>query len=115
METSILNTIKKQLGIEKEVTHFDEELIVLINANLLSITQLGIGPKNGFMITGEGTSWEGLIDNRVDYEAVKTLLYMKVKLSFDPPSNSFLLESIQRMIEELSWRILLQTNHVMEV
>lgn len=115
MENSILNTIKKQLGIEKDVTHFDEELIVHINACLLSITQLGVGSKNGFMVTDENTAWDGLLGERTDLEAVKTLLYMKVRVSFDPPSNSFLLESLQRTIEELTWRILLQLSNVMEV
>lgn len=113
--SSILDTIKTQLGIEKEVDHFDEELILHINTALLSLTQLGIGPGNGFMITGRVDEWSQFLGNRLDLEAAKTLVYLKVRVSFDPPTNSFLLESMNKTIDELSWRLMLQLGNVMEV
>ena len=115
MKDGILASIKTQLGIDTAVDHFDQELIIHINSNLLSLTQLGIGPKNGFVISGNAETWNQFLGERTDLEAVKSLLYFKVKLNFDPPSNSFLMQAIEKTIEELTWRLLLQANQVMEV
>lgn len=105
---SILSEVKKMLGIEPDITHFDQELILHINSSMLAVTQIGIGPSKGFMVVDDKTEWSELLGLYKDLEAVKTLLYLKVRLIFDPPSNSFLIESINKTIDEFTWRLLVQ-------
>lgn len=103
--SSILNDTKKSLGIEADDTYFDPEIIMDINAVLLTINQIGIGPTTGFLITGNDETWESLLGARQDLDAVKTLIYLKVRLLFDPPTNSFVIKSIENSIEEFEWRL----------
>lgn len=105
---SVLTDVKKSLGIAEDETHFDHDIVLDINASLLSVNQIGIGPGKGFMIKDKTNTWQELLGTREDLEAVKTLVYMKVKLMFDPPANSFLLESINKTIDELTWRLSIQ-------
>ena len=105
METSILTSIKKMLGIAEDYTEFDEDIITHINSVFLNLTQLGVGPEEGFMIEGDTAVWEDFIDNSIQLQAVKTYVYLKVKLLFDPPLSSSVTESINRMIAELEWRL----------
>lgn len=104
---SILTSIKKMLGIDKEYTHFDPELIIFINSAFGVLFQLGVGPTDEpFVITGEKEVWEDFIDgiDGEQLETVKSYVYMKVKLLFDPPSSSFVLSSYQDLIKEFEWR-----------
>lgn len=105
---SVLDTIKHMLGIESECTHFDDEIIVNINSVLMALNQFGLGPKEGLFISDKETTWEELLNSRKDMECVKAFIYLKVRLLFDPPTNSFTIESIQRQIQELEWRIITQ-------
>jgi len=105
---SILISVKKNLGDEQAYTHFDPDIITHINSALFALNQLGIGPKNGFVIAGEQETWSGLLGTRQDLEAVKTYVYLKVKLVFDPPQNSFLVKTIEDQIKELEWRLNVQ-------
>lgn len=105
---SILVSIKKLLGIESEYTHFDQDIIMFINSALLSLNQLGIGPTEGFSITDNTQVWTDLLGTRKDVDAVKQYIYLKVRLVFDPPTNSFLVEAINRQITELEWRLNVQ-------
>lgn len=104
MMESILTSIKKLLGIEEEYTHFDPELIVFINSVFGILFQLGVGPTDEpYKITGKKEVWEDFIsDNEI--ETVKSYIFMKVKLLFDPPSSSFVLNSYQDLIKEFEWR-----------
>lgn len=102
---SILNTLKKPLGVPIEMTNFDDELIMHINSALMSVQQLGIGPITGFSISSSEDIWEDLLGDRLDLEGVKTYLYLKVRLVFDPPQNSFLVEAIKSQITELESRL----------
>lgn len=106
---SILTSIKKLIGIEEEYEHFDQDITIGINTALSTLTQLGVGPTEGFYITGKTESWKDFIGERKDIESVKTFIYLKVKLVFDPPSNSFLIDSINKIISELEWRLTNQT------
>ena len=108
MDNSVLTSVKKMLGIESEYTQFDTDIIININSVMMTINQLGIGPVTGFYITGNTETWIGLIGERKDMEAIKTLVYLKVRLLFDPPSSAFVLESIQRQIQEFEWRLNVQ-------
>ena len=105
METSILTSIKKLLGVAEDYTEFDEDIMTHINSVFLNLTQLGVGPEEGFMIEDNAAEWEDFINNSVQLQAVKTYVYLKVKLLFDPPLSSSVTESSNRMIAELEWRL----------
>ena len=102
---SILTSIKKLLGIAEEYTQFDEDIIMHINTVFLNLTQLGVGPEEGFAIEDDVASWEDFINDNTQLQAVKTYVYLKVKLLFDPPLSSSVIESMNRMIAELEWRL----------
>lgn len=105
METSILNSIKKLLGVADDYTEFDEDIITHINTAFLNLTQLGVGPQEGFSIEDDVAEWWDFIEDKAQLQAVKSYIYLKVKLIFDPPLSSSVIESINRMIAELEWRL----------
>lgn len=105
METSILTSIKKLLGVAEDYVEFDEDIITHINSVFLNLTQLGVGPEEGFMIEDDTACWEDFIDDAAQLQAVKSYMYLKVKLLFDPPLSSSVTESYNRMIAELEWRL----------
>lgn len=112
---SILNTIKKLLGIDSEDINFDTDIIVLVNSSILSLSQMGIGPSNGYMVTSHEDSWVDYIsDDTINLEGVKTYLYLKTKLIFDPPTNSTVIEAFNKNLSELEWRMMLavETNNL---
>lgn len=102
---SILTTIKKLLGISEEYEHFDSDIIVHINSAFMILTQLGVGPANGFSISDEMSLWSDFLGDDPRLEAVKTYIHLKVKLLFDPPTNSAVIESLNKSISELEWRL----------
>lgn len=104
---SILTSIKKLLGISEDYTQFDSDIIMHINTVFLNLTQLGVGPSEGFSIEDETTYWEDFldVDSNAQLNAVKSYIYLKVKLLFDPPLSSSVIESMNRMISELEWRL----------
>lgn len=102
---SILTSIKKLLGIEKEYTHFDDDLIMHINSVLSILNQIGVGPPDGFSIRDDTSVWNDLISDETQLELIKSYIHMKVKLIFDPPLSAALIESTNRTISEFEWRI----------
>ena len=103
---SILTSVKKLLGITPECTNFDSDIIIHINSVFLILNQIGVGPSKGYRITDEFNTWDEFIpEDNPRLEAVKSYMYMKVKLLFDPPSNSSVMESTNRLLSELEWRI----------
>ena len=102
---SILTSIKKLLGIAEDYIHFDVDLIMHINSVLSILTQIGVGPAEGFSIKDESSVWEDFVPENSKLELIKSYTYMKVKLLFDPPLISAVIESINRIISELEWRI----------
>lgn len=110
MNDSILTTIKKLLGIAEDDTSFDTDVIININMALNVLLQLGVGPKNGFSITGNTETWSDYINDMSKLEMVKTYIYLKVKLIFDPPQSSRVIESIENQIKELEWRANVQVD-----
>lgn len=105
MNESILTSIKKMLGITEEYTHFDQDIIIHINTVLMILRQLGVGPEDGFSITDSYETWGDFLTDNKDIEAVKTYVYLKVRLLFDPPLSSAVTDSINRSINELEWRL----------
>lgn len=104
---SILDSIKKLLGIQPEYKAFDEDLIIHINTIFAVLNQIGIGPKEGFFIVDETTYWDEYMTD-INQAIVRTYIYLKVRLLFDPPGSGILVDSINRMISELEWRLYLE-------
>lgn len=124
---SILTSIKLALGITADAIEFDGPLIMHINSALTTLKQLGVGPKNGFMIKSAMETWDKFLgyssianaastvstaeEDPVYVELVKTYMYLKVKMVFDPPTNSSLLEAMKNEITEMEWRLTVETNN----
>ena len=102
---SILTSIKKLLGITEEYDQFDPDIIMHINSVFMILTQLGIGPAEGFSIEDDTSIWSDFIKDANKIEAVKSYIYLKVKLLFDPPLSSAVIDSTNRLINELEWRL----------
>ena len=102
---SILTSIKKMLGIMEEYDHFDPDIIMHINSVFGILTQIGVGPAGGFRIEGADAEWGEYLSDNTLLEMVKTYVGMRVRLMFDPPQNSAIIESMDRLISELEWRI----------
>lgn len=108
---SILNSVKKQLGAEIDYEHFDPELILNINTVFSVLNQLGVGPKEGFMIEDGDEMWTDYIpDNNVVLNMVKTYMFLKVKMIFDPPQVSYVSDIYQQTIEEYEFRLKVATD-----
>lgn len=108
MENSILATIKVMLGLMADYTPFDAELVGHINSSIMVAHQLGIG-ENDFHITGNNETWSDWLGDQVDkLPAISQYIYMRVRLSWDPPANSFVVNSLEKQIDELGWRLNVQ-------
>lgn len=110
MLTSILQTTRVLVGITKDVTYFDDQLVPHINTALMNLSQLGVGPTTGYMITGETETWEDYLGTGfANLEAVKNYIFLYTKLIFDPPTSSYVVDVLRRSLDELEWRLKLQT------
>lgn len=108
---SILTSIKRLLGIEEDDINFDEEIVMHINTVFMTLAQLGVGPPGGFEIEDETTTWQDYIPDMKKFSAVKTYIFMKVKLAFDSSTMAGpLIESYNQQIKELEFRL----NHAAE-
>ena len=108
MATSILTSIKKLIGPTEDDTSFDADIIMHINSAFFRLNQLGVGPSEGFSITDKTKTWEEFLVARKDLEAVKSYVYQKVRLVFDPPQSAFLVEALKESIKEFEWTINVQ-------
>lgn len=110
---SILTSIKKLLGLDEDYIHFDGDIIMHINSALFRLRTLGVGiieegedlSPTPFKITDKTQVWSDLLEEREDLESIKTYIYLKVRLIFDPPQTSFVIESYNNQIKELEWLI----------
>lgn len=107
MDQGILSTIKKMLGIEPDDTAFDTEIITYINGQFMTLNQLGVGPKSVFQIDGDSAKWSDFCDE-AKFALVKQFIYCSVRVLFDPPSSSFVLEALKISREEAAWRLNVQ-------
>lgn len=105
MTESILNSVKKTLGIDAAYDAFDPELVIHTNSALSTLTQLGIGPVGGLTISDHTTTWDEFMVDDARLNSVKTYVYLKVRLVFDPPGTSYLIKAMEDQIRELEWRI----------
>ena len=105
MTNSILNDIKKLLGIDNTYTEFDTDIIIHINSVFMILNQLGVGPESGYRITGSLNTWSEFTDNEYEMESVKSYIYLKVRMMFDPPQSSALMQAMNEQIKEFEWRL----------
>ncbi|MDO4292073.1 MAG: hypothetical protein Q4C65_02470 [Eubacteriales bacterium] len=108
MNESILISIKKMLGIEENYTHFDPDIIMHINTAFMVLTQLGVGPAEGFTIQDDLATWSDFLAESVRLESVKSYILLRVKMLFDPPLSAAVMESMKQMISEFEWRLNLE-------
>ena len=105
MSDSILTSIKKLLGLTEEYTYFDADILMHINMAFMVLYQLGVGPSTPFSIADETATWSDFLGDSTDLAGVKTYIYLKVRLVFDPPQSSAAMEAIKQNIAELEWRL----------
>lgn len=105
MIDSILTSIKKNIGIAEEDTSFDPDVIMHINSVFMILTQLGVGPSEGFFIEDADTTWDEYISEDENLAGVKTYMTAKVRLIFDPPQSSVVMEALKSIINEFEWRL----------
>lgn len=104
---SILNSVKKMLGIEPDVTDFNTDLIININSAILALIQNGIGPSSGYCIIDENDTYEDFLgeDKKEIYDPVGMYLFVNTKMRFDPPASSIVMEALKETKKELEWRL----------
>ena len=105
MNESILTSIKKLLGIAEEYTHFDTDIMIHINSVFMILVQMGVGPDEGFKVESAADTWNEFTSDKLLYESVKTYVYLKVKMIFDPPQGGAVAEAYKQTISELEWRL----------
>lgn len=105
MSDSILESTKKVLNLSTDYDVFDQDVIMHINSALGTLNQLGIGPSQGFMIENDNATWTAFLEGDLRLNSVKTYVYLRVRLLFDPPGTSFAIAAIQDQIKELEWRL----------
>ena len=105
VDGSILQTVKKMLGLDVNYDAFDTDIIVFINSAMMTLQQLGVGPERGFVVTGLREMWSDFIPSDTMLEGVKSYLFLCVKMAFDPPTSSFVMDSMKSQKEELEWRL----------
>jgi hypothetical protein len=105
MEQSILTSTKKILGVGETDTSFDLDIITHINTAFSTLTQLGVGPVEGFMIEDADSEWDEFIGEDSRYQSVKSYVFLIVRQLFDPPTTSYLIDAVNKQINELEWRL----------
>lgn len=109
---SILVTIRRLLGGDEYCEHFDAELITYTNMVLSELAQLGVGPSEGFLVKDESQTWSEITDDLILRGFVETFVTTKVRLTFDPPSSSAVIESMKQLNSELEWRISVRAEEI---
>lgn len=105
MEESILTSIKSMLGLTEEYTPFDQQILMCINTAANALTQIGVGPIEGFTIRDKTTTWGDWIGSDVRLEAVKSAMYIRVRMLFDPPASATMTETLKEQLAEIEWRL----------
>ena len=105
MEESILKTIKQLIGCPDDFEQFDLDLIVHINSAFATLTHLGVGPKEGYRITGADNAWGEFEDDAQKLSLIKDYVYIKTRLLFDPPTSGSLMDSLKEQLNEMEWRL----------
>lgn len=110
MPESILESTKKVLGIDNDYKTFDQDIIMHINSVFATLHQIGVGPVDGFAIENDGPEWKDFIGLDKTINSVKTYVYLKVRLLFDPPTTSFAIAAMEKQATEFEWRLQVATD-----
>ena len=102
---SILDSVKKVLGVDADYHAFDVDIIMHINSALSVLTQLGIGPTQGFMVEDSTSTWAAFLGDDIRLNMAKSVVYLRVRMLFDPPQTSYLVTALNEQIKELEWRL----------
>jgi hypothetical protein len=102
---SILLSTKKTLGIAPDYTAFDPDIIMHINTALSDLTDIGIGPSQGFVIADETALWADFLGDTIRYEAAKTWTWLKVRTLFDPPEGRYAIQATDGQLAQMLWRL----------
>ena len=112
MANSILDSTKDKLGLSKDYTVFDSAIIDYINSVFFTLNQIGLGPSTGFSILDDSDNWQDFLGDETRLQAVMAYMYLKVRLLFDPPSTSFVIDSMNNMAKEMEWRLLIGADEI---
>lgn len=115
IQDSILLTMKNMEGINSEDDDFDLSLVNHINGAMFTLNQLGVGPKDLFVVNGPEQTWGDFLGSDVEFESVKLYIYLKLRLIFDPPSNAFVLDAIKEQVKEMEYRLNSEAEKGLEV
>lgn len=107
---SILHEVKQILGQEWDDTTYDLDIKTHINSTFFDLQQIGVGPKAGFEISDANAKWDSYLGGNKNLNAVKSYIYLRVRLLFDPPQNSFLVSSLQQQIDKMEWRLMVEVD-----
>jgi hypothetical protein len=102
---SILTSVKKTLNLDEDYTFYDPEITLHINSVFSTLTQLGVGPSIGFEIEDKTATWDNFLEGNLQYSFIKSYFFLRVRLLFDPPTTSYTLDSFDKQLKELEWRI----------
>lgn len=105
MDESILDSVKNALGMVNEYRYFDSQILMHINSVFMILQQLGVGPDEGFSISDESSVWSDFLDSSSSLNLVQSYMYLRVRMLFDPPTNSFLVDSMKQQVQEYEWRL----------
>lgn len=105
MDESILDSVKNALGIVTEYRYFDSQILMHINSVFTILQQLGVGPSDGFSIEDESAIWSDFLEDTSSLRLVQSYMYLRVRMLFDPPTNSFLMDSMKQQVQEYEWRL----------
>lgn len=105
MDDSILDSVKSALGIVTEYRYFDSQILMHVNSVFTILQQLGVGPSDGFSINDETAVWSDFFEDPSSLSLVQSYMYLRVRMLFDPPTNSFLMDSMKQQVQEYEWRL----------
>lgn len=106
MSESILTSIKKLLGIQEECEEFDADILMHINSAIFTLRQIGVGPDSIYTVYDKSQTYDDYLgEGKPEQAQVKTYLYYKVRVGWDPPSSSFAIDSLEKKIQEAEWRL----------
>lgn len=113
---SILDSTKKVLGLAPEYDVFDPDILMHINTTFATLNQLGIGPEAGYFIEDAEVTWDAFLGDDPRFNQVKTYVFLRVKMLFDPPATSYLIDAMKEQIQEYEWRIsVLRENEAQDI
>lgn len=113
MSESILTSTKKILGVPESETAFDLDIMTHINSALMILSQLGVGPEEGLAIVDDSMLWDRVTQGDNMLNTVKSYVYLRVRILFDPPSTSFVLKAMEEQLKEMEWRLNLHREYLL--